>query len=460
MRVTNGMLIQNMIRNINGNLSRLGKLQQQASTGNTIQYASDNPVAATRIVKMRSYLAEVSQLQKNADDAKSWMDYSESILKNMGENLKRIRDLTVEASNGTYSGDDLEKIKSEITELKKGFIEMANSSYSGRYVFAGYNTDKAPMESVTTAVGEMVLYKGKYLSLGGVVSSNVSDADLQSFYLSNMDSINGQPELISAKTGTFTAASPSLDFQVVLDGVSQTISLTDGTTYDASALQAELQAKLSAAFPAGSGQPDPLIKVSEEDGRLKFTVQDGSSIQFNSGSLEVSMLGLTDGRKSIRGETEEILYKLGTANRIRINAECDEIFGKDGNNLFDTLQKLELALGGETSYKTASYDGGPPAAVTVETHDLSVSSVLDDLDRDINSLLKSRSEIGARTNYVELTQNRLDDNYITFTKLLSQNEDADYAEVSLKLSSAETVYSASLSAGAKVIQHSLLDFLN
>jgi flagellar hook-associated protein 3 FlgL len=338
-------------------------------------------------------------------------------------------------------------------------LETGNSNYSGRYVFAGYNTGDAPFESVSTAVGEKIMYNGKYLSLGGPISSSVSDEDYKAFYLDNMDKISGQPEMQSAVINTFTATAPALDFSLSLDGVSQSISLTDGTTYDADTLQIELQSKINAAFPSGTGQPGPLIKVSTQDDKLKLTVQDGSSIQIDSGTLNVKTIGFTGGTESIANAKQEIEYKMGVGNLITINVEGNEMFGKGEESLFNTLTKLEMALEGETSYKTATYDEGPPAEVIVETHELDISSLLGDLDLDLSRILKSRSVLGAKTNYVELTQNRLSSNNVTFTELLSNTEDADYAEVSMKLASAETVYSAALSASAKVIQPSLLDFL-
>ena len=343
-----------MLWGINNNLTKLEKTQKQITSGKQIQVASDDPVKAARILKMRSYISEVEQLQKNADDAKAWMEFCDSALESLGEAANNIDELTVKAANETYSESDLETIKSEIVELKKGIVDVGNSSYSGRYVFAGFDTDEAPLELVTTSVGEKMLYRGKYLSLGGVVSASISDEDYESFYLSNMDN-----------------------------------SVT-----------------------------------------------------------------------SSNSDKQEMLDKIGTANRVCINVEANEMFGQEGSSIFDSIQKLELALDGETSYKTAVYSEGPPEEVTIETHDLDISNVLADLDQDISRLLKARTDLGAKTSYVELIQNRLSSNSTTFTELLSKNEDSDYAEAAINLSTAETTYNASLSAGAKVIGNSLLDFLS
>lgn len=453
------MIIQNTIRNVNNNLVRLSKIQNQAASQKNIEVPSDNPVAAARSLKLQSYTAEIKQQQKNADDAASWMDYSDSALSQIGDSMTQIRELVVQASNGTLTDEDKSKIQDEIAQLKDGIIQIANSSYAGRYVFAGYNTDKAPFEIVSTAVGEKVMYNGKYLSPGGPVAASVSDSDLLDFYLGNMDKISGQPELTSAKYETFTAAAPALDFTITVNGVSSTISLTDGTAYDTGTLISELQNQLNTAFPSGSGEPDPIIKVSEDDGKVVLTVQDGSSISINSGTLDVGKLGFSDGMQSTENDSEQILYKLGVNNRVAVNVEGSEIFGQGAAGFFNTIAKLELALNGETQDKTASYSEGPPAGVTIETGNLELAALLDDLDQDINRLLAVRSDLGARTSYVELTQNRLEDNYTTYSDLLSKNDDADLAEVSMKLSNAQTAYSAALSAGAKVIQNTLLDYL-
>jgi flagellar hook-associated protein 3 FlgL len=88
-----------------------------------------------------------------------------------------------------------------------------------------------------------------------------------------------------------------------------------------------------------------------------------------------------------------------------------------------------------------------------------VDAALGELDDKITNLLTARSTIGAKVNRLELQQNRLEGTRISFIDLLSQNEDADIAEVIMNLKMQENVYRASLSAGARIIQPSLLDFL-
>lgn len=80
-------------------------------------------------------------------------------------------------------------------------------------------------------------------------------------------------------------------------------------------------------------------------------------------------------------------------------------------------------------------------------------------DERMQELLMYRSMLGARINRLELQTNRLTKTEESLTGLLSANEDANEAEVIMDLQMQENVYQASLAAGARIIQPSLLDFL-
>ena len=459
MRITNNMMINSTIRNINDNLTNLSRLQTQAASLKTIQVPSDDPITASRSLRLSGYLSDIEQRQQNADDAASWMNYSDSALDQIGDILSTIRELTVEAANGTLTDDDRSAIGDQIEQLQNGIIDIANSSYAGRYIFAGYSTDAPPFAISSTDLGDMVTYNGRFLSLGGVFSPDIPESDIVDFYMGHMDEISGQPELVSAIFGDFTAPAGPVNVDITLDGVTQTVDLpglTDGNSYDIDAVITALQSGINDAFPSSDGQVEPLILIGRDNNRLVLTVQDGDAISISNGSVNAGALGFTDGMSSSVDDNEELLYKLGASNYIPVNLEGGDIFGQGESSLFNTLSRLQLALGGETSYQTASYgDSG----VTVEVRELDISGLLSNLDEDINRLTAARSDLGARTSYVELTQTRLRANNTTYTQLLSNNDDVDLAEISVALASAQATYTAALNAGADVIQNTLLDFL-
>ena len=98
------------------------------------------------------------------------------------------------------------------------------------------------------------------------------------------------------------------------------------------------------------------------------------------------------------------------------------------------------------------------SALTTGNHK-NVGQAIEDFDEDLENLLRIRADVGARTNRIDLTLNRLGGDLINFTKLMSQNEDVDMAKAIMDLQSEENVYRASLSGGARIIQPTLADFL-
>ncbi|MEW6048720.1 MAG: flagellin, partial [Bacillota bacterium] len=85
--------------------------------------------------------------------------------------------------------------------------------------------------------------------------------------------------------------------------------------------------------------------------------------------------------------------------------------------------------------------------------------VLGGLDSALDAILQERAQVGADGHRIEATRSRLQDSVYEVTSLLSETEDADMAEVIVRLTSTEAAYRAALEAGARIIQPSLLDFL-
>ena len=81
------------------------------------------------------------------------------------------------------------------------------------------------------------------------------------------------------------------------------------------------------------------------------------------------------------------------------------------------------------------------------------------MDKEEDRVNVATADIGTRYNRAELTQSRLSTQQTEFTDLLSQNEDADLVDTVVNYNAMNTVYTASLSAAAKVVKNTLLDFL-
>ena len=123
----------------------------------------------------------------------------------------------------------------------------------------------------------------------------------------------------------------------------------------------------------------------------------------------------------------------------------------DGKKIFGITEDMDESVFATLQQMSADLRAGNNQEVGGE--------ILTKLDGHIEVILSSRSEVGARLNRMEMTMNRLDGSEMNYLKVLSDAEDADLAEVIIRLKEQENVYNATLSTGARVIQPTLMDFL-
>lgn len=323
MRITNNMIISNMVKNISNNVTRENKYQTQLSTGKKISLPSDDPVVAARALKLRTDVSKVEQYQKNISDAQSWLSATDETLSKINDILQTAREKTVQAANGTNTPQETQAIAQELKQLKVQVVHLSNSTYSGRYIFSGFKTDQK------------------------LINDDETSADFGKFAI-NVD------ELV-----------------------------------------------VPATIPPS---------ISKE--RIFYEVGVGDSININITGGDLFNSQDTDGAIAAKGDTSSMIQ------------------------MFDNI--------------IASMEAGDSVAI---------SNQLATIDAEHLNVLRVRADIGARQNRMDLTEDRMKSDVVNFTAAMSENEDVDIAETIMNLKNEENVYQASLAAGARVIQQSLVDFL-
>ena len=92
MRITNKVMQNNSLTNINKNKVLQDSLTTQLTTGKKINKPSEDPVTAIRALRLRSDVSQVTQFsKKNAPDAKSWLEITESSVKTTISDRKSTR---------------------------------------------------------------------------------------------------------------------------------------------------------------------------------------------------------------------------------------------------------------------------------------------------------------------------------------------------------------------------------
>lgn len=186
MRVTQSMISNSTLRNITNSYSKMAQLNEQMTTGKKFSKPSDDPVAAMRAMGYRTDLNRVEQFQQNIAEVQNWTDSTDDALNQVGLAMQKIRELTVQASNGTLEGDQRSYIAAEVAQLKEQIASIADTQIGGKYIFGGTKTNIPPSKDFSQAVGqiEVEVFSGIKLPL------NFEGADLFSDLVGDDGEIN------------------------------------------------------------------------------------------------------------------------------------------------------------------------------------------------------------------------------------------------------------------------------
>lgn len=324
MRVTNAMMSNRMLTNISRNLGLLDRYNTQGSTGKKIQVPSDDPIIASRSLKFRTMLSETEQYVKNASDATSWIDATETVFNNMNKILEDMKGLMTQGSNDTYTTEDRKKILKEYLSLVEQFEQELNSDYMGRSLFSGFKTDEKPI--IKDANGDNILNPEIYPN--GVVGQYI-----------------------------------------------------------------EVQVGAGITVPINSLGPDV---YNQDDYDALRGISNGFTKTF-----------------------QEILEELDA-----ITTPQDLLNWERNNDLRGQMEQ------------------------TIKN--------IEDFQSKVSTL---ETDIGVRSKRVELVQTRLEDDKLNYKTVMSENEDANIAEVMMNYNTANSAYMASLNIGMQVTQITLADYL-
>ncbi|MCX6499552.1 MAG: flagellar hook-associated protein FlgL [Arthrobacter sp.] len=147
-RVTNLTMSANAQRTLQFQQAKLADLQDKASSLNKISRPSDDPAATAQSLATRSLQAANAQYGRNIDDGNTWLTAADSALAQATNVMQRVKDLTVQAGNGSLNQSGKDAIANELDALNTDLLSIANSKHLGRNIFAG-NSDADPIYTGT-----------------------------------------------------------------------------------------------------------------------------------------------------------------------------------------------------------------------------------------------------------------------------------------------------------------------
>ncbi|MGF7143673.1 flagellar hook-associated protein 3 FlgL [Anaerotaenia torta] len=498
MRITNKMMTNNMMTNINKNKINLDSLEQQYSTGKKIQRPSEDPIIAVRALRLRTNLSELKQYyKKNIPDAKSWMEVTESAMTTVNGILKSMNTYCVQGSTDTLTASDRSAIVKNLEEMQQQINQEGNTNYAGRYVFTGYKTD-SPLIFTEDASNLSYDITERFTGKQIQILNRCTGGKTLEAYENGSINLDEAPQL--DEIYRIQLAYDRLDADEVPDEIAYSVKDANGVDVPQTAISNIEPRSLT---DADAYQPDPdEVHYIHETGELIF----GSNVyalmrqasdmsvtytknSFASGELKPEhyfTCTMTDSSKPEQGpvtytqEAQKIQYEVNFNQKLTINTEGRDAFshqiGRSINDILNavnevvevenTIAEVEKRLT-DVSLSDADKEGYTKLKEQLETELVLKKEIMQDaFSRGITVTSKEQdrintavADLGSRYVRLELTEERLSDQEVDFTDLLSTNEDADMAETIIKYGTAGVIYNASLSAASKVVQSTLLDFL-
>ncbi len=169
MRVTESMITRNLIKSLNTSRNTMNGHQTDIATGKQFQRASDDPVAFTRATRFRNEIVINEQYLANVADAQGWVDDTISILDRINTDLIKAKDLTIQGAGNSADQSVKNTISDQIEDILEEVITLANSSFSGKYLFGG---NKIKGDKPFEFDGTSITYNGNSKKINRRIAEN------------------------------------------------------------------------------------------------------------------------------------------------------------------------------------------------------------------------------------------------------------------------------------------------
>lgn len=454
-----GLFINTNVASINAqrSLSRssgdLGRSFQRLSSGLRINSARDDAAGLAVASRMTSQLRGLNQAVRNANDGVSFAQTADSALGSTSENLQRIRELAVQAGNGTLTDSDRGAIQSEIDQLTEEIDRVAGTttfngqkildgSFQGRSFQVGANANESIRVEGTDARSQR-LGEAAATTSAQIDPSGIDAGELSLNGVAIRATQAGDDTASSTQNqGSAIAVAAAINGQTGSTGVTATVNATEvtGAAVGGGDLDSNNQllingtAITSVTVSAGDAGDDLIdaINAAAEDtgvtasrdvnGGVALRAEDGRNVDVqttgNAGNITGLAAATTTGTVTL---TSEDAFDIGGADP----ADAGFAAGLVGVNRSASLESIDVG----------TQEGA--------------SRALDVVDRALAQVNGSRSQFGALQNRFESSISNLSNISENLSAANSRIADADFATESANLSRQLILQQANISVLAQ-----------
>ena len=483
------LLTQN---NLNKSQSTLSSAIERLSSGLRINSAKDDAAGQAIANRFTANIKGLTQASRNANDGISIAQTTEGALNEINNNLQRVRELTVQATNGSNSDSDLTSIQNEITQ-RLGEIDRVSgqTQFNGVKVLAQDNTLKIQVGANDGETISIDLKKIDTQSLGvadfrvnGAQKATASDL-ISKFGATGTDNYTASVSVGGTAAAVVNTVTVDVKTQgVQVGGKDMYVSAKDGGLTD-SATQANTASTIYTTTAAQNDNAESMAKLGANakagdkftyDG-MEFTAK-ADADAFGNGTYSAKVDGKTvtftvadedaTGTKATV-KTDVALYasqngtlttSATTANKA---ATVNDLQNANATKTGSTLKASgatyavdidgNVTTGGKTMYVTTDKNGSAKLVnEDVAKASTSTADPLAVLDKALAQVDALRSDLGAVQNRFDSTITNLGNTVNNLTSARSRIEDADYATEVSNMSKAQILQQAGTSVLAQANQ--------
>jgi flagellar hook-associated protein 3 FlgL len=401
---------------------RLSKAQMQLTTGKELLKPSDAPEQSVNINRLKSAIDRQKSYLDTIRTVQDKMRQQETAADKASDVITRLKELTVQAANDTYSPQDRKLIDIEVRELRDQLLSLANTQdVNGNYIFSGARTAKA---AFTVDMNGHASYQGDQTVNPGSVG------DQRSVQINRAGT---NPFGMVVRTITGDHSSPAMPQKSLLGNFSDT--KTNISNQDFTLTITTGNGAKTVTIPATDSSPQDIV--------------DAINNQLANG-VKATLYPSTDGNAYqilLTGQT-------GGAHDFSVSSTAP-----GGLNL-TTLQQASNAVGDENRVGIGFFEVIESLSAALQNNDAKgIQRAVGEVGSLQDNMTESLARIGASMNTLESQQSLAEEAQLRLEKMRSDVEDVDYQAAITKMNKDMLALQAGQSAFAQIAKMTLWDYV-
>lgn len=228
------------------------QLTNEISSGTRVNSLSDDPVTVGENVLLGSQLRLDDSFSQTESSTVGMLQVTDSTLGSAVSQLTQALSLATEGNNGSLNASDLKSIATQISGIRDEVLSLANTTYMGRYIFAGSQGGASPYSLNSAVTPNIVAYNGdtviSYVMTpnGQKIQTNVPGNQIFSDPSNDvLQTLNSLVADFSSGTASATAISDTTALNSALNYVNQQRVVIDNSIIQLQAAQSYVQTQVT-----------------------------------------------------------------------------------------------------------------------------------------------------------------------------------------------------------------------